>query len=1246
MVMRPRDSTASCLIGGSPASSLCSKFEQLEKKWSLYNKFDDSEKKWSQLNVIAREKTGHNIIKVEDLEKKWVQLNAFNKQKRREELEVAPAIPQAKISPSPLQEARDQVEAQAEVKVVCNKPKFVLKKRPKRPNRRLLNLTKIRHWNFPHKRQHPEADDAEQSQDEEVLFEPNEISANKPDAEGLMNTSPSTDSSAQSCESRDEQNAYEEIAQRVLPSMPNHQLWQSHETISDYPRENAAGDAMPDVWSPPTDLGIDAAPGSDAPPRDLRSHQPSISDAAQLETIEFTSVERNNILKALKPELLASAWQQAEEQRQDAYEIPVACGIDLVSDIREKFQKCKGDAGKVEMWIKEEMMKSSTVNPDLTPQLSEASSGRENVLRAVVRDLLHQRLCSVSVVLIQSWVRMKLARRAYLRTNSSAGHSLHETRRRRDLLSPTKARIKSVRKSQNERYRRYATTIQSAYRAWSHRIAYVQLRDTTITIQRFFRSYLLGRRLNAAAIQIQQYWLDQHFEDSDWSIDGSGVSSISFDNSHLHENPPTDVEFVPAISQRPHYISLSPEDQVPASPIHNPLPPLPPSSPRPPRRSSSLRHHSSSKPTLPPSLPPLPPAPRSRESSPNRNQPDSGPPKILFHKRKLPPQKEKRSPLSSLRSSKRSMSLGRPSRHESFSPPGGRHRRRASSSVSPSRIREHKFSPAGETLSYGSVEVPSVPQRSANHSLRSSTPSRARRIKAVGIGNKRKVDKAEKQNVACGQQPYGELGTTQHAQGKLTLKGSQAAVNASMKIQKRWRSHRARIAAVSLLLLKWSAGCDFKNGRVSRDRQLRQRAQLLALTRAIGQVGSSGAKRRLSIGMDQIEIEWEGVIFLHFSMPGGRVVSSLSTVHVASVVQCCSLLESISKRKLLDLIAKASLERHIHDQQNRVSRMSMFDRSLTRRRAPVEKEAAVQIQKVMRRCLSRWRFLGIKECAHIIQRNFRSWRCRKAFVVQRYAAVKIQAFFRGELVRGIVFQYWAAAIVLRVFWNGYRQKRLTWAGVRVSKIQGVFRGIQTRKQIATWGTAATAIQAKYRSTVLRRKFLSLRHICLSLQMLMRQKIAQRNVRERDAALFIQHWWRFELFNFRMRCLCATIIETSYRCYRDYTKYKQLHGAIVTIQCTERGRRDRKHIALCHQSAVVIQSILRGSMLRQNLALCATASTAISSWYRGTSQKRILSTILLRNRCATLVQKTFRRFSQQVRYRNLCLLIKVLQFQTR
>ncbi|GCB61743.1 hypothetical protein scyTo_0007102 [Scyliorhinus torazame] len=325
-------------------------------------------------------------------------------------------------------------------------------------------------------------------------------------------------------------------------------------------------------------------------------------------------------------------------------------------------------------------------------------------------------------------------------------------------------------------------------------------------------------------------------------------------------------------------------------------------------------------------------------------------------------------------------------------------------------------------------------------------------------------------------------------------------------------------------------------------------------------------------------------------------------------------------------------------------------------------KAATVIQAAFRMhrfCLP---YQALRLAATIIQTHYRAYlqmkTDRENYMKIRNYVLHIQAAYRGMNVRKHLRSMNESAVLIQSYYRMYKQrqcyKRLCWAATAIQRryractmrdtcvkqyngvkkatihIQSVFRGMKTRQELWKIGqaaiiiqrrfrayrdretylnlkTAAATIQQRYRALLLTRiqqlKYSSVRNAAVTIQAAFRgMKVRQEIQCKNKAATVIQAAFRMHRFclPYQALRLAATIIQTHYRAYlqmkTDRENYMKIRNNVLRIQAAYRGMIVRKHLSM-NESAVSIQSYYRMYKQRQCYKRLCWAATAVQRRYR-------------------------------------------------
>ncbi|XP_072172217.1 abnormal spindle-like microcephaly-associated protein homolog [Diadema setosum] len=418
--------------------------------------------------------------------------------------------------------------------------------------------------------------------------------------------------------------------------------------------------------------------------------------------------------------------------------------------------------------------------------------------------------------------------------------------------------------------------------------------------------------------------------------------------------------------------------------------------------------------------------------------------------------------------------------------------------------------------------------------------------------------------------------------------------------------------------------------------------------------------------------------------------------------------------------------------QSAIVLQSRFRGYMLRKKFLQLRSAAVVIQAAYRGKMQRNHYVKVLSAVGVIQTRFRAWKlmqdCREDYFIILGAVITIQAAYRGYTARHIIKQQHVAATVIQANYRCHlaRSKYLTLRrathvlqtkirahllALRIRadylrmqeaaiKIQALTRGKSVRMRLAQRHRAAATIQAAVRAHQAQKHYQSLRSAACVFQrrfraVLLKNRICMEYNIMRGAAITLQASFRGHLQRKRLaqQHLCATRIQSTFRCFTARRRYLALckaaqvlqtrfrarnlgkvvqlqyhvtRGAAITLQAALRGHLQRKSLAQQHLSATRIQAAFRCFIARRHyLALCKAAQVlqtrfrarnlgkavqlqyhvtrgaaiTLQASFRGHLQRKRLARQHL---SATRIQSTFRCFVARRRYLALCKAAQVLQ----
>uniref|UniRef100_A0A8D0XS45 Abnormal spindle-like microcephaly-associated protein homolog n=1 Tax=Sus scrofa TaxID=9823 RepID=A0A8D0XS45_PIG len=296
------------------------------------------------------------------------------------------------------------------------------------------------------------------------------------------------------------------------------------------------------------------------------------------------------------------------------------------------------------------------------------------------------------------------------------------------------------------------------------------------------------------------------------------------------------------------------------------------------------------------------------------------------------------------------------------------------------------------------------------------------------------------------------------------------------------------------------------------------------------------------------------------------------------------------------------LQRYTRLRHSVIRLQAAFRGMRARRQLKVRHAAAALIQRRFRTLMMRRRFLSLRRTAVWIQRKYRANVCAKHHLQQfrrlQKAAIKIQSWYRGWMVRKKMQEMQRAATL----------------------IQATYRMHRTQVTFQTWKHASVLIQQRYRARraakLQREHYVRLRHSAVVIQAAHKGMKARQLFRAKlRAAVIIQSTYRMYRYRakkkkalehkalkkaviciqsyyrgFRVRKdihrlhAAATLIQSFYRMHRARVDYQAKKAAVVVIQNYYRSyirvKMERKKILATQKSIQTIQATFIGMNVRQ------------------------------------------------------------------
>uniref|UniRef100_A0A8D0RM51 Abnormal spindle-like microcephaly-associated protein homolog n=1 Tax=Sus scrofa TaxID=9823 RepID=A0A8D0RM51_PIG len=357
------------------------------------------------------------------------------------------------------------------------------------------------------------------------------------------------------------------------------------------------------------------------------------------------------------------------------------------------------------------------------------------------------------------------------------------------------------------------------------------------------------------------------------------------------------------------------------------------------------------------------------------------------------------------------------------------------------------------------------------------------------------------------------------------------------------------------------------------------------------------------------------------------------------------------------------LQRYTRLRHSVIRLQAAFRGMRARRQLKVRHAAAALIQRRFRTLMMRRRFLSLRRTAVWIQRKYRANVCAKHHLQQfrrlQKAAIKIQSWYRGWMVRKKMQEMQRAATL----------------------IQATYRMHRTQVTFQTWKHASVLIQQRYRARraakLQREHYVRLRHSAVVIQAAHKGMKARQLFRAKlRAAVIIQSTYRIYrarkkkvvFVQRRYRALAAvkdihrlhaaaTLIQSFYRMHRARVDYQAKKAAVVVIQNYYRSyirvKMERKKILATQKSIQTIQATFIGMNVRQKFksmpeaTMVASGTQPASCCYRtetpyeaGPLQEAEFHS---QRKAAVTIQKAFRKMVTRKLEKQKCAAVRIQAF---
>ncbi|NXG70418.1 ASPM protein, partial [Baryphthengus martii] len=337
-----------------------------------------------------------------------------------------------------------------------------------------------------------------------------------------------------------------------------------------------------------------------------------------------------------------------------------------------------------------------------------------------------------------------------------------------------------------------------------------------------------------------------------------------------------------------------------------------------------------------------------------------------------------------------------------------------------------------------------------------------------------------------------------------------------------------------------------------------------------------------------------------------------------------------------------------------------------------------------------------KRAALVLQSWYRMHRDLKHYLRVRQSVIKIQAWYRGHLAKLVYQEHRAKVVTIQQYYRAYKlgkiereyylQKRAA-----VIVLQAAFRGMKARK-LYRETKAVCVIQSLWRMKKEKLRFLLLKKSIITLQSHVRKCQQVKRYKEiknavsviqtryrahtaskravasfhrmRLAAIVLQSAYRGMEARKEARMLRAAIkIQSSYRAYVVWKRFKNLKDATVKIQAFVKMRQARKHYCALREATLYvqrryrshryalqlkedyrnlkeacirIQAVVRGHLVRKQMQRWRKTAVFLQACHR---MKRDRQRYLSIYSAALVIQKHYRAYQMQLCQRQEFLQVK-------
>ncbi|XP_056379418.1 abnormal spindle-like microcephaly-associated protein [Hyla sarda] len=256
------------------------------------------------------------------------------------------------------------------------------------------------------------------------------------------------------------------------------------------------------------------------------------------------------------------------------------------------------------------------------------------------------------------------------------------------------------------------------------------------------------------------------------------------------------------------------------------------------------------------------------------------------------------------------------------------------------------------------------------------------------------------------------------------------------------------------------------------------------------------------------------------------------------------------------------------------------------------------LQAAVRRYCAQRRFMKARCAAVIIQTHWRRYVQRQTFFQYKQAALILQQRYRARCLQMLHRHYYirlrAAAIVLQAAYRGSQTRTLLRKEKAACVIQRYYRSWTVRRNYITLLRTVENLQRRVRANQERARFIRTRKASVCIQRRWRETLWSRTIRKdfmqkQEAAKRLQSVYRGNVVRREIHKMqrAACVIQAAFRGFWHRRRYLRLKAAAVTLQqrfrALQQGRREQLQYIQGKNSVIRIQACARGWLLRRQVA---------------------------------------------------------------